>query len=1078
MLLARSPAGPRGLEAWSACYRAADFFVVRSPILPLERLIAWSNQQPGPGEDRATRLASRLLLEFAAPALREAIFFASPEVERLLAAPGDGAPPDSKLVRTLTRYFMRAAGRETPFGLFAGISFGRITGEARLQLGPEAEQRRQTRVAPSFLNRLLARLELEPVLREQLHYELGSSVSLAQGNFRFVSAEPLAELGSGDANAVVELTATPMLHRVVREAQLAITPAALAQVLLMDELAYADVLEFVLTLCERRFLVASWSPAATGERLLNSLLEQMKLYPALSATAERLEAVQQLLLTADRAVIGTAGQALRGARVALESIAAADSSKQPLLQADLVKPAADLQLSDALAQKFLAAAALLQRVGPAPQLRSLSAFREHFTRRYEQRWVPLLEALDRDIGIGFDSFEGFARDAFLDGIIVPPTPKPGPAFDAYDRARLKVWQRSVTQGELVCELDTELLELFPLPESASLPESFAVLARLARVEGGRLLVVAPILTAPSALNTLGRFGEAEPLLLTALQRLAALEQGLAGDTLLADVAYLPHNDSAQIAVRPVLRHYEIPLLGRSGAPREQQIPLSDLLVSVEGDRVVLFDSMRKKRVKIRIASAHNYGHPACPVSYRFLGALQLQDEGALVAGWSWGPLDDADQQPRVVHRDTVLSVARFRLSSKELKPALAASGSQAFDLVQSLRTERRLPRFLTRPERDQRLPVDLDNELSVSELLHAARRQSSLVLEELLPGPEELVLQGEGGRYCAEFVVPFVRHGSVDLAPRRAPRHSPESEARASERRHAPGSNWLYAKIYAGRSQLEEVVQCVRAGVVEPLFGAAIELWFFLPYADPEPHLRVRFRGNPSALRGRVLPRLSKSLAPLLERGTVWRFQLDTYEQEIERYGGASSMALCEQVFWADSDAVAQLQVLAADSDELRWQLALLGIDRLLIDCGYDLDGRAVFATRAAEDYALEVRADRSTRQSLSEKYRGYADTLGKLLSESQESAPAVLQAAHRIFTQRSERIVPIWAALNAVRTNAALPAGMADLPRSFAHLHALRLLGLGGRSFELVLYDFLRRQYRTRLARQKVNRVPATAAL
>ena len=45
----------------------------------------------------------------------------------------------------------------------------------------------------------------------------------------------------------------------------------------------------------------------------------------------------------------------------------------------------------------------------------------------------------------------------------------------------------------------------------------------------------------------------------------------------------------------------------------------------------------------------------------------------------------------------------------------------------------------------------------------------------------------------------------------------------------------------------------------------------------------------------------------LLEDGQLWRLQLDTYEREVERYGGPEGMVLAERLFQADSEAVLEI---------------------------------------------------------------------------------------------------------------------------------------------------------------------------
>jgi thiopeptide-type bacteriocin biosynthesis protein len=67
----------------------------------------------------------------------------------------------------------------------------------------------------------------------------------------------------------------------------------------------------------------------------------------------------------------------------------------------------------------------------------------------------------------------------------------------------------------------------------------------------------------------------------------------------------------------------------------------------------------------------------------------------------------------------------------------------------------------------------------------------------------------------------------------------------------------------------------------------AIEDWLFIRYADPEPHLRLRFRG--AAL-------VDTALAGDVRAGRLWRLMHDTYERRLERYGGDAAMPLVERI--------------------------------------------------------------------------------------------------------------------------------------------------------------------------------------
>src|SRR5690606_27778075 len=110
-------------------HRPESFFVLRTPALPFDELLAW-------GE--ADREAARVLLcrWLADPLVRGALYVSSPSLVESLAS--WRAAPDSKQgrksERALIRYFQRMAGRPTPFGMLSSCSLGRVDERDCLQI--------------------------------------------------------------------------------------------------------------------------------------------------------------------------------------------------------------------------------------------------------------------------------------------------------------------------------------------------------------------------------------------------------------------------------------------------------------------------------------------------------------------------------------------------------------------------------------------------------------------------------------------------------------------------------------------------------------------------------------------------------------------------------------------------------------------------------------------------------------------------------------------------------------------------------------------------------------------------------
>src|SRR5262249_33208290 len=159
---------------------------------------------------------------------------------------------------------------------------------------------------------------------------------------------------------------------------------------------------------------------------------------------------------------------------------------------------------------------------------------------------------------------------------------------------------------------------------------------------------------------------------------------------------------------------------------------------------------------------------------------------------------------------------------------------------------------------------------------------------------EGLCAFGPDGRYAHEIVVPFVKSAPAE----RKAEERTVSAPRPVRRSFPPGTEWAYVKLYTGSSTADRVlVEDVAPVAKEALDSGVTDRWFFIRYADPEWHVRLRFHGDPRRLRGELLPALERATEPLLADGRLWRVAHDTYEREVDRYGGAEAIELAESVF-------------------------------------------------------------------------------------------------------------------------------------------------------------------------------------
>ncbi len=211
---------------------------------------------------------------------------------------------------------------------------------------------------------------------------------------------------------------------------------------------------------------------------------------------------------------------------------------------------------------------------------------------------------------------------------------------------------------------------------------------------------------------------------------------------------------------------------------------------------------------------------------------------------------------------------------------------------------------------------------------------------------------------------------------------------------------------------------------------------------------------------------------PLVDEGRVWRVQLDTYEREVERYGGDAGMELAEAIFDADSEAVAEImgQLEPGEGNDARWRLAFRGIHLLLVDLGLDVEGRARVVRRMRSGYAAEYRADAALEIDLGARFRAERSALESLL-RGHVGDEHLLNTGFGALEGRSRKLAPIAAVLRERALSGALTLSIEELVPSLVHMHANRMLRSEHRSQELVLCDWLARIYESEIARGKKPR-------
>ena len=281
------------------------------------------------------------------------------------------------------------------------------------------------------------------------------------------------------------------------------------------------------------------------------------------------------------------------------------------------------------------------------------------------------------------------------------------------------------------------------------------------------------------------------------------------------------------------------------------------------------------------------------------------------------------------------------------------------------------------------------------------------------------------------------------------------------------GEEWLYYKIYSGAKTSDLILTDVIKPIAESLLKKKIiDKWFFIRYADPKHHIRLRFHLQNLDKIGEIITCLQPTLNEYMNEDLIWKIQTDTYNRELERYG-TKTMELSEALFFHDSEAIASfLSLIEGDEgDELRWLYGLRMVDSLLNCFSYPIDHKVNLLERLKTGFGVEFGMNRFLKKQLDNKYRQERKKIEDFFSLDEQKTHDYLPIL-KVLSKFKNSIPPIAEDLIHLHSHKKLEIEIENLLSSYIHMTMNRLFKSKNRVYELVCYDFMYRYYKSILAR------------
>ena len=1057
-------------------YQPQESFVVRNPLFPMEVFFNWKSATSNEVSMQKEELREYLRRFYQQPLAQEALYVGSPDLhEQLLLWLDDKIEKPDKKEKTelsLAKYMIRMCTRCTPYGLFASCSAGIFSDATEIMLADKSILQRHGRLDMDYVCEFHSHLLKQKEICDQLLFYPNTSLYRSGDQWRYV--EHRFQKETGRSYHLVEVDHSEYVEKILLSAKEGSTVAELANAISDDAVSVEEATEFIHEIINNQLLINELEPSVTGEEYFTVVLLKLKTLQHAERYVKQLEKVFEKL----KQIKKSDGEAKKF--IYTEIVQELQQLEVPLhlktlIQVDSYRPAS-CSINKKLEDELLKGTSLLQLLTTDNSVKdSFADFKTAFINRYEGQWRPLAEVLDTESGIGYGRFatSGMEESPLIDKLPIGKgiVSDNGPQHTDTESFKWQLYHQAISQNTTEVTIDDPIIEKLSAQELSvgGLPDAISIMIKINAaspedVDRGNYSISLQPPTGPSGGNLLGRFCHLHPDIEKLTRSTLEEEETHRPDAVFAEIVHLPESRIGNILMRPVLRQYEIPYLCGTTLDKEFQIPVSDLLVGIEANKVVLRSMRLNKEIISRLTTSHNFSLTTLPV-YQFLCDLQFQNIRSI--GWQWGVLNNQPFLPRVSYGKFILSKARWVLTKDEIKTLDQRNDETFIQQFAGLRKKKNLPQYVLLSQGDNELLLHLENIFCLKLLLSEVNKTETAILTESLDTPRTCWIKSPDGHHAGEFIFTFSRkktepvNNSIIVS---------ESVIEKAINRFFPvGSEWLHAKIYCGTKTAEKILATVIKPFTEELLSQKlIDKYFFLRYHDTAHHIRIRFHNaqDPHFWK-EIIHLLNERLQLLLSTQQVCNLQFETYQREVERYG-FDTMHLSEDIFFHQSVSVLNfIYLLEGDEGEqYRWQASLKAIDLFLNAFGYTIEQKRDLIKTLRKNFGDEFNLKSNERKKISELFSTHQQLVESVMNDKWKEREYLKRVicTFEIDKDYKRCIEEILGAAsidnNIEKLNRLMP--------SYLHMIINRLFVSNQRKMELVIYDYMFRYYESRIMKEK----------
>lgn len=971
-----------------AYYKSLDFFMMRNPILSFEsyKKIFCDNI---PREE----FIEKLISISKNPIISEAILISSTSLNQAIDRLNSekNIVKKEQIISSILKYFIRMTSRTTPYGLFSGVTTGKFGESTILQINNIKKHNKRSRPDMEWLYGIMKMIEQNQRILRKLKLK-SNTLCLDNGirlDMPYISNYGQIKKDLEESSLSASIRFTSPVKLVMNEAKELIPFEKLFNKILEANPGINEniVENFINQLLENEYLITDIRTPLINKDPLSYVIEKIKNIEEASEIHNKLLNIKTLIDNYNKLSIGEGINEYKDLTKLMKEIFECDN----YLQVDLAIDKENIVLCEKIKEEIIDTIEFLISISTLNgEQEYIKSYKEEFMEFYGMdREVPVLELLDEDKGLGAPATytTPFSSKQVQKSRKLQEDEK-------FYKFIIREVERCILKGDKEVVLKKENLKLMgcrniedikfhEMPKSIDY-YTFLSAKNYDELNSGNFrMSISPNPGIAGAGRTFGRFIDILGDDIHENMKIINEEEKklLGNDYVIAEIVELPQSGRvSNVTLNWNAKDYEM-VIADNYSENKKKLEIKDLYIGIDGITNKFYIRSKSLNKRVIAASSHMLNIMSGSNIYRFLREISQYDTIEVFQRIYENGLENFSYIPRIVYNRTIIMPATWRISLDELGITKTSSLEKFKSIIENWRKEYNVPSYVYEKDSDNRLLLNLNNPIHVEELFNIlkARGNADVILNEVEVDIDNLLLKGEDGGYFSEFVFPlilnkekYIENKSIkeDVLTTKYDYVKNHSKLNTlnDKRQVFIGDEWIYLKLYGNYKRIDEFLGFELLDFCNSLKEEnLIDKFFFLRYADPQSHIRLRLKCK--KVDEDFINILNKWFKHLRDEGLLTKVVFDTYFKEVERYGGEELIELAEDVFYKDSllilNVINLLRVGKLDMDIVH--IAMVNIVNMLEGLGIDYElQKKVFENRFDQSKYRDIfKKDRKKFMSL-----------------------------------------------------------------------------------------------------------------